>query len=230
MSSLLRPVGHLPASVYWFRRGLVLVATVILLVLLINLFGGGGGGQDPKNTAATDPTQTPSAGPSDGPSSTPTSTPTDRPTGKQTIGKTGKTTDKPSASTTPKDLQCAGSDVRVDLIPAARTVASGAALNFAVQLTALGDECKASLDPTVLSLTIASGKDQIWTSTQCEQSVPRTTLVVAKGNVTGATILWNGRRSAPGCLPGQLQAKPGTYVAKAVYDGNASATQAFQIS
>jgi hypothetical protein len=54
-------------------------------------------------------------------------------------------------------------------------------------------------------------------------------LVVAKGKVSGSTVLWNGRRSAPGCLPGQLTAKPGTYVAKAVYDGQASATQAFQI-
>jgi hypothetical protein len=223
MSSLLRPVGHLPASVYWFRRGLVLVGTVIVLVLLVNLFGGGG--EDPKNTAATDPAQTSSPGPSGGPTATPTPTPGGRPTGKTT-----KTADKPSAPVTPKDEKCAGSDVRVDLIPAARTVASGAALNFAIQLTALGDDCKAELDPTVLSLTIASGKDQIWTSAQCEQSIPRATLVVAKGKVTGSTVLWNGRRSAPGCLPGQLQAKPGTYVAKAVYDGNASATQAFQIS
>ncbi|MEU0096867.1 hypothetical protein [Kribbella sp. NPDC006257] len=224
MSSLLRPVGHLPASVYWFRRGLVLVGTVIVLVLLVNLFGGGGG-EDPKNTAATDPGQTPSSGPSGGPTTTPTPTPGGRPTGKTT-----KTAEKPSTPETPKDVKCSGSDVRVDLIPAARTVASGAALNFAIQLTALGDECKAELDPTVLSLTIASGKDQIWTSTQCEQSIPRATLVVAKGKVTGSTVLWNGRRSAPGCLPGQLQAKPGTYVAKAVYDGNASATQAFLIS
>ena len=219
MSSLLRPVGHLPASVYWFRRGLVLVATVVVLVLLVRLFGGGG--EDPKNTAATDPGQTPSSGPSADPSTTPTDGPTP---GRTT--KTTKTTGKP---TTPKEVKCTGSDVRVDLIPAARSVASGAALNFAIQLTALRDECKASLDPTVLSLTIASGNDQIWTSTQCEQAIPRATLVVAKGKVSGSTVLWNGRRSAPGCLPGQLQAKPGTYVAKAVYDGLASATQAFQI-
>ena len=219
MSSLLRPVGHLPASVYWFRRGLVLVATVVVLVLLVRLFGGGG--EDPKNTAATDPGQTPSSGPSADPSTTPTDGPTP---GRTT--KTTKTTGKP---TTPKEVKCTGSDVRVDLIPAARSVASGAALNFAIQLTALRDECKASLDPTVLSLTIASGNDQIWTSTQCEQAIPRATLVVAKGKISGSTVLWNGRRSAPGCLPGQLQAKPGTYVAKAVYDGQASATQAFQI-
>jgi hypothetical protein len=222
MSSLLRPVGHLPASVYWFRRGLVLVVIVVLLVLLVRLFGGGG--EDPKNTAATDPSQTPSSGPSADPSTAPT----DRPTPGRTT-KTTKTTGKPSTPTTPKEVKCTGSDVLVDLIPAARSVASGAALNFAIQLTALRDECKASLDPTVLSLTIASGKDQIWTSTHCEQAIPRATLVVAKGKVSGSTVLWNGRRSAPGCLPGQLLAKPGTYVAKAVYDGQASATQAFQI-
>ena len=33
MSSLLRPVGHLPASVYWFRRGLVLAVLVLLFLL-----------------------------------------------------------------------------------------------------------------------------------------------------------------------------------------------------
>lgn len=228
MSSLLRPVGRLPASVYWFRRGLLGVVAVVLLVLLVNLFGGGG--EDPKNTAATDPGQTPSSGPSADPTTTPTSTPTDRPTtGRTTPGGTGKATGKPSTPTTPKDAKCTGSDVRIDLIPAARAIASGAALNFGIQLTALGAECKASIDPTVLSLTIASGKDQIWTSTQCEQVIPRTTFPVAKGKVSGTTVLWNGRRSAPGCLPGQLLAKPGTYVAKAVYDGQASATQAFQI-
>ncbi len=34
MSSLLRPVGHLPASVYWFRRGLVLVVLALLFFLV----------------------------------------------------------------------------------------------------------------------------------------------------------------------------------------------------
>ena len=161
MSSLLRPVGHLPASVYWFRRGLLLVVTVVLLVLLARLFGGGG--EDPKNSAATDPGQTPSSGPPADPSTTPSSTPSSRPT----AGRTTRPTAKSSTPVAPKDVQCTGADVRVDLIPAARSVASGAALNFAVQLTALRDDCKALLDPTVLSLTIASGNDQIWTSTQC---------------------------------------------------------------
>jgi hypothetical protein len=234
MSSLLRPVGHLPASVYWFRRALVLVVLVVLLVLVGRLFGGGGG--DPQNSAAVGPEQTPSTQPTAGPSTTPSTTPSTRPsTGPSTGPSTtrtlaGNTSSTPVKSEPPKDVNCTGNDVRIDVLPSSRSIAAGASLNLVVQLSALRDECKAPLDPTVLSVTIVSGKDQIWTTTQCEQAIPRATLVLAKGKESVSTIAWNGRRSAPGCLPGQLQAKPGTYVAKAVYDGQASAAQAFQIN
>jgi hypothetical protein len=222
MSSLLRPVGHLPASVYWFRRALVLVALVVLLVLLLRLVGGGG---DPQNSAATGPQQDPSA------PVVPTTTGTPTPGGKNTA-KTSTTvqpSETPKTSETPKDLKCAGTDVRVDVLPAGRTITVGASLNFAIQLSGLSDECKATIDPTRLSLTITSGTDQIWTTVHCEQAVPRATLVVAKGKQSTSTVAWNGRRSGPGCLPGQPQAKAGTYVAKAVYDGQASPAQAFYI-
>jgi hypothetical protein len=222
MSSLLRPVGHLPASVYWFRRGLVLVVLVVLLVLLGRLFGGGGNGGDPQNSAATGPEQTPSSQPTAGPT-----TPSAR---QSTVRTPGGSPSAPVTPAAPKDLKCTGNDVRVDVLPSSRSVASGTPLNFVVQLTTLRDECKASLDPTVLSVSVVSGKDQIWTTTQCEQVIPRSTLVLAKGKQASSTVPWDGRRSAPGCLPGQLQAKPGTYVAKAVYDGTASAAQAFRIT
>jgi hypothetical protein len=223
MSSLLRPVGHLPASVYWFRRGLVLVVLVVLLVLLGRLFGGGGNGGDPQNSAATGPEQTPSSQPTAGPTTTPSTRPS-------TVRTPGGSASTPVTPVTPKDLQCTGNDVRVDVQPSSRSVASGTPLNFVVQFTTLRDECKASLDPTVLSVSVVSGKDQIWSTTQCEQVIPRATLVLAKGKQASSTVPWDGRRSAPGCLPGQLQAKPGTYVAKAVYNGTASAGQAFQIT
>ena len=230
MSSMLRPVGHLPASVYWFRRGLLLVALVVVLVLFGRLIGGGG--DKPENTAANGPQQgeTPAA-PAD-PTSTPSTdeqTPVKTPTGKPTQ----KPTDKPSTPETPKTPEapkdCAGRDVRVSVLPAVRSIKSGGSLNFAVQLSAVRTECKAAIDPTLLSLTITSGADQIWSTTQCEQTVPRATFLVAKGKQSTSTVAWDGRRSGPGCLPGQPLAKPGTYVAKAVYDGQASAAQAFYI-
>jgi len=217
MSSLLRPVGHLPAGVYWFRRALVLVVLVVVLVVLVRVIGGGGG--DRQNSAATDPGQ----GPGTQPTVVPTSTPS-RSTGTKTPGEKTSESSEP-----PKDVKCTGSDVKIDVVPAARSVAPGAQLTFAIQLSAVRDECKAAVDPDRLSLTITSGQDQIWTTTHCAPAIPRATLVLAKGKQSVTNVLWNGRRSGPGCLPGQPQAKPGTYVAKAVYDGRASTAQAFRI-
>jgi hypothetical protein len=218
MSSLLRPVGHLPASVYWFRRGLLLAVVLVLLVVLIKVVGGG---NDPKNTAATDPGQNPTSGPTAVPTSTPTTTPDSK--------STKKTSEPVKTSETPKDLKCSGNDVTIDLLLAGRTLATGASMNLVVQLSAADDECKATVDSSRLSVTITSGKDQIWTTIQCEKAIQKAVLVLAKGKQSTSTVPWDGRRSRPGCLPGQLQAKPGTYVAKAVYDGRTSAAQAFQI-
>lgn len=216
MSSLLRPVGHLPASVYWFRRALVLVVLVALLFVLVRVLGGGG---DPKNSAASDPGQNPSTAPTVVPTPTP---------GAKTSGTKTKTSE-PTSTGTPKDVDCTGKDVKIDVVPATRRLASGNSMNLVIQLSAVRDECRVAVDPTVLSLTITSGKDQIWTTEHCEKVVPRATLVLAKSKQSTTTIPWDGRRSRPGCLPGQLQAKPGTYVAKAVYDGHASTLQAFMI-
>jgi hypothetical protein len=220
MSSLLRPVGHLPASVYWFRRGLVLAVVALLFILVFRLFSGGG--EDPQNSAASGPQQNPTSAPP------PTTTPTVTPTGQTT----GQTTEKPATSTpppTPRDTKCEGSDVRVDVLPANRRIVSGSVLNFAVRLDAVSDGCKANVDPSQLTVTVTSGNDLIWTTTHCAQAIKRATLVVAEGKQAVSTVAWNGHRSGPGCLPGQPVAKPGTYVVKAVFDGNPSSAQAFQV-
>ncbi|MFG1816010.1 hypothetical protein ACGFIF_19765 [Kribbella sp. NPDC049174] len=217
MSSLLRPVGHLPASVYWFRRGLVLAALALLLFLVLRLFGGGGG-ENPQNTAASGPQQDPTSAPSIAPTTTPTATATD------------KKSEKPvKTSETPRDTKCEGSDVRVDVLPANRKIVSGSVLNFVVRFEAVSDECKAAVDSSELTVTVMSGNDLIWTTTHCGQAIQRTTLVVAKGKQAATTVPWNGRRSGPGCLPGQPTAKPGTYVVKAEFDDRASTVQAFQV-
>lgn len=216
MSSLLRPVGHLPASVYWFRRGLVLAVLALLLFLVLRLVGGGG--EEPKNTAASGPQQDPATAPVATPSSTSATKKTEQP-----AKTTGGTT------TPPRDTKCEGSDLRVEAVPANRKIVSGSVLNFVVRLEAISDECKASIDSGALTVTVTSGNDLIWTTTHCGQTIQRATLVVAKGKQSAVTVPWNGRRSGPGCLPGQPVAKAGTYVVKAVFDDRASAPQAFQV-
>jgi hypothetical protein len=215
MSSLLRPVGHLPASVYWFRRGLVLAVVVVLVFLISRLFSGGG---DAQNAAATDPQPNPSgAPPASAPSTSPSTTPTRTPT------------PEPTKTTPPADLACKGSDVGIDALPGNRKIVSGSMLNFVVQLSPVDDECKATISNDKLTVTVTSGKDLIWSTSQCSKVIQTATLVVAKGKQAAVTVPWNGHRSGPGCLPGQPVAKPGTYVVKAEYDGHLSSAQAFQV-
>jgi hypothetical protein len=218
MSSLLRPVGHLPASVYWFRRGLVFAVVVLLVFLISRLFAGGG--NDARNTAATDPQPNPSGAP-----------PATGPSTAASTSRTPKTTPTPTPSKTtpPADLTCKGADVRIDALPGNRKIVSGSVLNFVVQLAPLGDGCKATIGADTLTVTVMSGKDLIWSTTQCAKAIQTATLVVAKGKQSAITVPWNGQRSGPGCLPGQPVAKPGTYIVKAEYDGHLSGAQAFQV-
>ncbi len=220
MSSLLHPVGHLPASVYWFRRGLVLFVLALLFFLIAQLFPGG---DDPQKSAAVgDPQQSQTPAPSGKPSKTPTPKPSDKPT--------EKPSETPSKTAPPQDVKCTAGNVKIEVAPAARRITSGAALNFAVRLTAVSDECKATIDPDALTVSVTSGNDLIWTTGHCGQAIPKATLVVAKGKDAVTPVGWNGHRSGPGCLPGQPVAKPGTYVVKAEFSGRESAAQAFTIA
>ncbi|HEY4571304.1 MAG TPA: hypothetical protein VIH10_17665 [Kribbella sp.] len=225
MSSLLRPVGHLPASVYWFRRGLVLAVVVLLVLLISRLFAGGG---DARNAAATDPQPNPS-GAQLAPTTTPTVTPdTTSPVTETTTTETTDT-ETPARTTPPADQKCSGSDLRISALPANRKIVSGSVLNFVVQLEPVGDGCKATVNADKLTVTVMSGTDLIWTTTHCGKAIPGSTLLLAKGKQAAITVPWNGHRSGPGCLPGQPVAKPGTYIVKAVYDDRPSAQQAFLV-
>ncbi|MGW5190917.1 hypothetical protein ACWEOO_16825 [Kribbella sp. NPDC004138] len=227
MSSLLRPVGHLPASVYWFRRGLVLAVVVVLVILISRLFAGGG--DDTKNAASSDPQPNPTGA---APVSTPTPTPSTGQSTGQSTGSgttTASPTPKPTKTTPRGDQPCEGSDLTVAALPANRKIVSGSVLNFVVQLNPVDEGCKATVNADKLTVTVTSGQDLIWSTTQCDKVIQTATLVVAKGKQAAVTVPWNGRRSRPGCLPGQPVAKPGTYVVKAEYDGRLSSLQAFQV-
>ncbi|NUU25616.1 MAG: hypothetical protein HOV68_29545 [Streptomycetaceae bacterium] len=64
MDSVTRPVGHLPPSVYWRRRAIVLVGLAVLIALVAwACTAGGGGGDDKKNAGAESPAPSGSSGP-----------------------------------------------------------------------------------------------------------------------------------------------------------------------
>lgn len=225
MSSLRRPIGDLPESVYWVRRALLGVVAIVVLVVLFRMIGGG----DQKPTASSAPADTPSPSStfsvpaeSAGPPGTLAST--------STPSVTSKPTSTPNAKPTKDDGRCQAGSVTVSVAPTARRVSTGRPLNVQVNLsTARADGCAAAVDPARLVVTVTSGKDKIWTTTHCGKAIPRATLALAPGKPSTTTVTWDGRRSAANCPAGQASARPGTYVVQAVYAGQPSALQAFQV-
>ncbi|WP_436787774.1 hypothetical protein, partial [Yinghuangia sp. YIM S10712] len=61
MDSVTRPVGHLPPSVYWRRRAIVLVGLAVLIALVAWACTAGGGGDDKKNASSEGSSPPPSA-------------------------------------------------------------------------------------------------------------------------------------------------------------------------
>ena len=229
MSSLLRPVGDLPPSVYWVRRALLAAAAILVLVLLSRMLGGG----DQKPTAASAPADTPSvpvsvSEDSAGPPGTLTSTPApSTPAGTATSKPPSV---KPTSAKPVDDGRCAAGSVRVSVAPTARQVSAGRPLNVQVSLsTARADGCAAAVDPARLVVTVTSGKDRIWTTAHCGKAIARATLALAAGKPSTSTVTWDGRRSAAKCPAGQATARPGTYVVQAAYAGTLSTLQAFRV-
>lgn len=222
MSSLLRPIGDLPPSVYWVRRALLALAAIVVLVVLFRVLGGG-----PEPAAST--------GPIPSPSTTPTSTPSvsDASTGPPgTARSSGSETPAATTTTTPlrDDGRCAAGAVQVSVVPVARTVAVGRPLNLHVSLsTGRAAGCSATVDAEQLVVTVISGKDRIWTSSHCVKAIPKATLALAAGKPSTTTVTWDGHRSVATCPANQAAAKPGTYVVQAAYSGQLSSQQAFRI-
>jgi len=231
MSSLLHPVGHLPASVYWVRRAIALLLLLVLVVVLFRVFGG----SDQKPTASSGPAATtPSETPSALLSASPGAVSSAGRTSTSSAGPTTAASDVPTSATTGKpardDGKCTGATVRIVVVPAARRVLAGRPLNLQVQLsTTRRDGCAAVVDANRLVVTVISGKDRIWTTTHCVAAVARATLALSPGKSSTTTVTWTGRRSAPKCPGTTTAAKPGTYVVQGVYDGHASTPQAFNV-
>jgi hypothetical protein len=223
MSSLLRPIGDLPPSVYWVRRVLLALAAIVVAVVAFRVLGGG----DPSPAASTGPIQSPTTSPT---STLPVS---DASTGPPaTVGTSGSETPANTTSTTPQrdDGRCAAGAVRVSVVPVVRTVSVGRPLNLHISLsTARADGCAATVDAERLVVTVKSGNDRIWTSSHCVKAIPEATLALAAGKPSTTTVTWDGRRSVASCPANQAAAKPGTYVVQAVYSGQLSSQQAFRV-
>lgn len=242
MSSVLHPAGPEPEQTYWVRRALVLVAAIVALVLIIvvivNLFrtnsasASGPGGVPPAVPAATsDSTATPTATATTSP--TPAATPTSpwalpaSPTPASTPSpdtQRAATTAPSSGTLTPSarpsgPLACDPAALRPTL-RGQHTVKVNRPTAFDLSLiNGSPAGCRLVVDPTSFELTIYSGRDRIWTSSDCAKTVPVKVVRLRSQDALAWKMVWNGQRSAKGCQTRPETPKPGTYVATAQFSG-----------
>ena len=187
-----RPVGPEPASTYWQRRAVVAAAAVALVVLLASLLGGG---DDAPDRLAGAPA-------SGAPSSEPTAAPTLGPV-------------VPSASPSPSPTAaaaCAPAAVKVEPGVAEDSYRVGASPRLSLSVTNTGSApCTADLGTAVVELLVVSGSDRIWSSDDCSKKGPADPTTLVPGKPVVQRVVWDGRRSRPGCTGDRDRAQPGTY-------------------
>lgn len=231
MSGVLHPVGPEPASTYWLRRALVIGVLLVVVVVIVALATRG---SDPRQSVPAVPAGTSSASviapPGDvsptpsaaatgptakaSPRSTPSTSPTLRP-------KTRKptSTPAPTASSKPSSKLCDPAALRLTLTGEQQLQAK-TPVTFALSLVNSGATgCGVSVDAENFELTVSSGKDTIWSTSDCSTAVKSVEKTVASQQAVKWKTTWNGRRSLPGCTSGTETLKPGTYVAKAQTEG-----------
>lgn len=204
---LLHPVGPLPRSVYWLRRGalgLVAAVVVAVVVVIVGHLGGGNGTGTPTTSTSTSP-----------PARATT-----------TVPASGSTT--AAATTTPAGTACAASALAVSVKTTDASVAAGADAHVVATLSTSGPACSA-VGP--LSVVITSGSDRIWASTDCSPAAGGTTTALADHGSASATRTWDLTRSKPGCatVVGDKTANAGHYRVTATWAGVTSAPYDFTL-
>jgi hypothetical protein len=200
---LLRPVGPLPASAYWLRRGLVLVLLVAVVLggwwLLVGRSSGA--------PAAADPGTHPSGSPS--PSTTASVSTSPSPS------RSASTSPSPSHSASPATsagAACPDSTIRVVAATDASSYAASAKPHLTITVTNIGDtSCKRDLGQAALELVVSSGTTRVWSSDDCNPGGGHAVVLLKSGQSFSSSVIWERTTSKPGCPAGQPKAAPGPF-------------------
>lgn len=224
---------HSPA-VYRRRRIVLLVALVAVVALVWLLIA-----QPWRGAAAENPAPKPSATraaatdlPVPGtltPSPTPTSTPT------ESADAAPEPTTSASPEATPTAKPCVARDIAVEAVSDQDTYEPGQNPQLSITLTNNGaTDCTLNVGTSGQALTIVSGTDVWWRSTDCQTEPSDMVVLLAAGQSvsSAAPLTWDRTRSSVGtCADADRQSAPGGGASYhlSVEIGGISSTQSKQI-
>lgn len=223
--------GPLPARVYWVRRLLVLGVALLLVFGIARLLGGGSdatSGSSGSSGSSDDAAQLAADG---SPSTSSELSESSYPTRSAGPGKTkhsSKASQKPTLAQ--PEGTCADEDIAVT--PAVDDAVAGRDVRVVLQLRTLESEaCTWQVSPQSLTVSITSGKDDIWSSQECPKAIPTKDVVVRRAATTKVAFIWHeAKRSDETCSNRTDWAMPGWYhVTAAALAGEPSDVQ-FQLT
>ncbi len=183
MALHLRPVGPLPAAVYWTRRAGVLLLVLLLLALLTRC-----GGRRPR--AAGSRRRPRRRRP---PSAAPTVSP-------------------PAAPSPAVVGPCPDAALRVSSTPGRAAYPLGTRPVLRLGIRNGGTvPCVRDLGQAAVELLIFSGPDRVWSSDDCAPGGGSSPTTLQPQQLEVITLTWAARRSRPGCAGDQAAITPGTY-------------------
>lgn len=188
----MHPTGPEPASVYWIRRGAIVLVVITVLVALWWLVGSlFGGGADTSADAGAETTSSASAAP-DASASAESSAPAD-------------------AGGEP--VECLDAAITVEATTDASTYKVGSTPRLTLTIINSGDvACKRDVGPKANELEITSGGYHVWSSDDCNASNKSKMVTLKPGDKVASSITWNGRLTQKGCPDGEGDAaKAGRY-------------------
>lgn len=208
--------GPLPPDVYWRRRLFVGTVAFSLVFVIAQWLTGGSDGSSDETPAAeqagaqVSATQTVTAG--DATSTAPVT---------------------PGAKATPTlaapEGVCKPADVAVTPSVAGGQ-AAGAYVTLSLSLQTITSEaCTWQVASNSLTVRIAQGKEEIWSTRQCRKAVPSQSVVVRRAVATVVTMTWNARESNQGCTSRTAWVLPGDFTIAAAALGGEPAEAAFSL-
>jgi len=188
----MHPTGPEPSSVYWIRRGAIVLVVITVLVALWWLLGSLlGGGSDTSADAGAAASSSAIAAPGASASAAPSA----------------------SADAGSEPVECLDSAITVEATTDASTYPVGSTPRLTLTIINSGDvACKRDVGPKANELEITSGGYHVWSSDDCNASSKSKVVTLKPGDKVGSSITWNGRLTQKGCPDGEGDpAKAGRY-------------------
>ncbi|MCA1981606.1 hypothetical protein [Nocardioides nematodiphilus] len=209
--------GPLPSSVYWRRRLVVLTVAIVLIWVIAHLLGGGDSPTQKAKTVAdiSGAVASPTPSVTTTPSVTPTPTPTPSPT--------------PAPLPTPTG-PCAPSDVSVT--PSVTNADAGSDVAVLLTLQTFNTPaCTWQVSHKTMQVKIVTaGGTDVWSTIQCKNALPNSTVTLYQEQPTAVTATWSSRLADDTCSTHTDWAKPGTYQVAGVALGGQPDEASFELS